>query len=156
MNVAAPSAGAGRELTAIAAASVGGMSLSGGEGRIADITAGAILLEFITNGLLALKVSPYDQQVMQGAVLGVAILLGRARARYFGRSRGRHAGRLSRTGCTSRRRRSTGGRGVQVTGPGHPTTAARTHSTSGRCEANCRQLSPSSAEAYTSPLRLPK
>ena len=38
----------------------------------------------------------------------------------------------------------------------HPITAARTHSTSGRCEANCRQLSPSSADAYTSPLRLPK
>ncbi|MFF7523294.1 hypothetical protein [Streptomyces pseudovenezuelae] len=36
------------------------------------------------------------------------------------------------------------------------TTAARTHSTSGRCEASCRQLSPSSAEANTSPLRLPK
>ena len=37
--------------------------------------------------LLALKVSPYDQQVVQGAVLGVAILLDRVRARYFGRSR---------------------------------------------------------------------
>ncbi len=40
--------------------------------------------------------------------------------------------------------------------PAQPTTAARTHSTSGRCDANCRQLSPSSADAYTSPLRLPK
>jgi ribose transport system permease protein len=88
MNVADPSVGAGWELTAIAAAVVGGMSLSGGEGRIAGIAAGAILLEFITNGLLALKVSPYDQQVVQGAVLGVAILLDRVRARYFGRSRG--------------------------------------------------------------------
>ena len=87
MNVADPSVGAGWELTAIAAAVVGGMSLSGGEGRIAGIAAGAILLEFITNGLLALKVSPYDQQVVQGAVLGVAILLDRVRARYFCRSR---------------------------------------------------------------------
>jgi hypothetical protein len=34
--------------------------------------------------------------------------------------------------------------------------AARTHSTSGRCEAICCQLSPSSALVYTSPLRLPK
>jgi ribose transport system permease protein len=82
-----PSVGTGWELTAIAAAVVGGVSLSGGEGRIAGIAAGAILLEFITNGLLALKVSPYDQQVVQGAVPGVAILLDRARARYFGRSR---------------------------------------------------------------------
>lgn len=40
--------------------------------------------------------------------------------------------------------------------PPHPTTPARTHSTSGRWAASCRQLSPSSALAYSSPLRLPK
>jgi ribose transport system permease protein len=32
-------------------------------------------------------VSPYYQQVVQGAVLGVAILLDRVRARFFGRGR---------------------------------------------------------------------
>jgi ribose transport system permease protein len=88
MNVADPSVGgSGWELTAIAAAVVGGVSLFGGEGRIAGIAAGAILLEFISNGLLALKVSPYDQQMVQGGVLGVAILLDRVRARRFGRER---------------------------------------------------------------------
>lgn len=85
MNVADPSVGgSGWELTAIAAAVVGGVALTGGEGRIVGIAAGAILLEFITNGLLALKVSPYDQQIVQGAVLGVAILADRLRARRFG------------------------------------------------------------------------
>jgi hypothetical protein len=39
---------------------------------------------------------------------------------------------------------------------GQSITAARTHSTSGRWPANCCQLSPSSALAKTSPLRLPK
>ncbi len=87
MNVADPSVGAGWELVAIAAAVVGGMSLFGGEGRIVGVAAGAILLEFIANGLLALHVSPYFQQVVQGIVLGVAILLDRLRASYFGRSR---------------------------------------------------------------------
>jgi len=87
MNVADPSVGAGWELIAIAAAVVGGVSLSGGEGRIIGVAAGAILLEFIANGLLALHVSPYYQQVVQGAVLGVAILLDRVRARYLGRGR---------------------------------------------------------------------
>jgi ribose transport system permease protein len=87
MNVADPSVGgSGWELTAIAAAVVGGVSLFGGEGRIMGIAAGAILLEFITNGLLALKVSPYDQQIVQGTVLGVAILADRWRARRFGRA----------------------------------------------------------------------
>jgi ribose transport system permease protein len=88
MNVADPSVGgSGWELTAIAAAVVGGMSLFGGEGRIFGVAAGAILLEFIANGLLALHVSPYYQQVVQGVVLGVAILLDRLRASYFGRNR---------------------------------------------------------------------
>ncbi len=72
-------------MTAIAAAVVGGVSLFGGEGRIVGIAAGAILLEIISNGLLALHVSPYDQQMVQGGVLGIAILLDRIRARYFGR-----------------------------------------------------------------------
>ena len=87
MNVADPSVGAGWELIAIAAAVVGGVSLFGGEGRIVGVAAGAILLELIANGLLALHVSPYYQQVVQGAVLGVAILLDRVRARFFGRGR---------------------------------------------------------------------
>ena len=88
MNVADPSVGGSSwELIAIAAAVVGGMSLTGGEGRIFGVAAGAILLEFIANGLLALHVSPYYQQVVQGVVLGIAILLDRVRARFFGRSR---------------------------------------------------------------------
>ena len=87
MNVADPSVGPGWELSAIAAAVVGGVSLFGGEGRIIGIAAGAILLEFIANGLLALHVNTYYQTVVQGAVLGVAILLDRLRARYFGRGR---------------------------------------------------------------------
>jgi ribose transport system permease protein len=87
MNVADPSVGPGWELIAIAAAVVGGVSLFGGEGRIVGVAAGAILLEFIANGLLALHVSPYYQQVVQGGVLGIAILLDRVRANYFGRGR---------------------------------------------------------------------
>jgi len=87
MNVADPSVGPGWELTAIAAAVVGGVSLFGGEGRMLGVAAGAILLEFIANGLLALHVSPYYQQVVQGLVLGIAILLDRVRASYFGRGK---------------------------------------------------------------------
>ena len=87
LNVADPSVGPGWELIAIAAAVVGGASLFGGEGRIVGVAAGAILLEIIANGLLALHVGPYYQQVVQGSVLGVAILLDRVRASYFGRDR---------------------------------------------------------------------
>ena len=88
MDVADPSVGgSGWELVAIAAAVVGGVALTGGEGRIVGVAAGAILLEFITNGLLAMRVSPYFTQVVQGAVLGIAILADRLRARRFGSTR---------------------------------------------------------------------
>lgn len=48
------------------------------------------------------------------------------------------------------------GRGVRTARDQPSITDARTHRTSGRCEASCCQLSPSSALAYSSPLRLPK
>jgi ribose transport system permease protein len=87
MNVADPSvSSSGWELQAIAAAVIGGVSLFGGEGRILGIVAGAILLEFIANGLIALRVSSYWTNVIEGGVLGVAIILDRLRARYFGNS----------------------------------------------------------------------
>jgi len=66
---------------------VGGVSLFGGEGRMVGIAAGAILLEFIANGLLALKVNAYDQTIVQGVVLLAAVLLDSLRARFFGRTR---------------------------------------------------------------------
>jgi ribose transport system permease protein len=88
LGVADPSVGgSGWELSAIAAAVIGGVSLFGGEGRILGIAAGAILLELINTCLPALKVSPYDQQIVLGAVLGIAILADRLRARRFGRTR---------------------------------------------------------------------
>ncbi|HTJ71009.1 MAG TPA: ABC transporter permease [Actinospica sp.] len=88
LGVADPSvAASGFELTAIAAAVVGGVSLFGGEGRIVGIAAGAILLELITNGLNAVNVSEYYQTVALGAVLGISVLAVQIRATYFGRSR---------------------------------------------------------------------
>jgi len=88
MGVADPSiAGTGYELTAIAAAVVGGVSLFGGEGRILGIASGAILLELINGGLLSLKVSSYYQTVAQGVVLGVAVIADGVRAKYFGSGR---------------------------------------------------------------------
>jgi len=84
---ASAAAGGTYTLYSIAAVVLGGVSLFGGEGRMVGIAAGAILLEFIANGLLALHVNTYYQTVVQGAVLGAAILLDRLRARFFGRIR---------------------------------------------------------------------
>jgi ribose transport system permease protein len=82
-----PSVAQGYELQAIAAAVIGGVSLYGGQGRIVGIVAGAILLVLISDGLIVLNVSPYYQQIVLGAVLGLAITADRLRARRIARPR---------------------------------------------------------------------
>lgn len=82
-----PSVATGYELDAIAAAVIGGVSLFGGQGRILGIVAGAVLLVLINDGLIVLNVSPYYQQIVLGAVLGLAITADRLRAKRLNRPR---------------------------------------------------------------------
>ena len=87
LNVGEPGVAVGWELTAIASAVIGGVSLFGGSGRVVGVAFGAILLEVINNGLIILHVSPYYQQIVLGAVLAIAITLDRLRARRLARRR---------------------------------------------------------------------
>jgi ribose transport system permease protein len=82
-----PSVATGYELDAIAAAVIGGVSLFGGQGRIVGIVAGGVLLVLINDGLIVLNVSPYYQQIVLGAVLGLAITADRLRAKRLNRPR---------------------------------------------------------------------
>lgn len=68
------SLGEGYELDAIAAATVGGISHSGGIGTITGVIGGILVLGVINNGLLILKVSPYLQQIIKGAIIIVAVI----------------------------------------------------------------------------------
>ncbi|MHA6765231.1 ABC transporter permease [Streptacidiphilus sp. PAMC 29251] len=77
--------GVGWELSAIAAAVIGGVSLMGGQGRILGIVAGAVLLELINNGLTTLQINSNYTQIVLGAVLGIAITADRLRARRLAR-----------------------------------------------------------------------
>jgi ribose transport system permease protein len=81
LGVGQPSIGNGWELNAIAAAVIGGISLTGGTGRVLGVAFGAILLVCINSGLVILHVSPYYQQIVLGAVLAIAIVTDRLRAR---------------------------------------------------------------------------
>ncbi|MWA02689.1 ABC transporter permease [Actinomadura sp. LD22] len=81
LGVGQPSIGNGWELNAIAAAVIGGISLTGGSGRVLGVAFGAILLVCINSGLVIMHVSPYYQQIVLGAVLAVAIVTDRLRAR---------------------------------------------------------------------------
>ncbi|HVO41000.1 MAG TPA: ABC transporter permease, partial [Aggregatilineales bacterium] len=59
---------------------LGGVSLSGGRGRILNTLVAAIFLSTITNGLIQLGASTDTQRIISGAILIVALSLDRLRA----------------------------------------------------------------------------
>jgi ABC-type xylose transport system permease subunit len=74
-GVASPDAGTNLELTAIAAAVIGGTSLRGGVGTIRGAILGAFLLATTQNGMSLLGVPYYSQNVVQGIILVIAVAL---------------------------------------------------------------------------------
>jgi ribose/xylose/arabinose/galactoside ABC-type transport system permease subunit len=72
-----PNAGVAYELDAIAAAVIGGTSLSGGVGSIGGTLLGALLMGVINNGLDLLNVSSYYQQIIKGLIIIAAVWLDR-------------------------------------------------------------------------------
>ncbi len=75
-----PAAGNGYELDAIAAAVIGGASLSGGIGSIFGTVIGMLIIGFLSNGLDLLNVSSYWQQIVKGAIILAAVLMDRKKA----------------------------------------------------------------------------
>jgi len=73
LNSAQPALGAGYELDAIAAAVIGGTSLSGGEGTIVGTIIGAFIMSVLTNGLRILSVPQEWQMVVTGAIVIAAV-----------------------------------------------------------------------------------
>lgn len=73
VNTAQPSAGFGYEMDVIAGSVLGGISMSGGEGKITGVFAGVLVMAVLSNGMLMLDVSEYWQWVAKGAVMLAAI-----------------------------------------------------------------------------------
>lgn len=65
--------GEGVELTAIAAAVIGGFSLSGGTGRLGGAVIGTFLLGVVLIGLTQMGISPFVQQILTGLILLIAV-----------------------------------------------------------------------------------
>lgn len=72
LNALTPLAGQGYELSAIAAAVLGGVSLSGGYGSLAGAFMGALIMTILRNILNILRVPPFYQHIATGLILIVA------------------------------------------------------------------------------------
>ncbi|UUP18130.1 Ribose import permease protein RbsC [Nitratireductor thuwali] len=72
---AQPTFGIGMELNVIAAAVIGGASLSGGSGTIFGAILGAVLLSVVSSSLALLDVSVYWQDIIRGSILLAAVTI---------------------------------------------------------------------------------
>ncbi|MDR1149162.1 MAG: ABC transporter permease [Spirochaetaceae bacterium] len=70
-----PGAADGYELTAIAAATIGGTSHSGGIGTIGGAFVGALILAVLRNGFTLLGVNAYWQKVAEGCIIVGAVIV---------------------------------------------------------------------------------
>lgn len=77
VDSAVPTAGISFELSAIAAAVIGGVSLAGGKGNATGTLIGILIIAIIINGLNLLGTSSYLQQVITGLIIIAAVIADR-------------------------------------------------------------------------------
>lgn len=65
--------GKGFEFDVLTACVLGGVSPTGGQGKVANIVAGILILGVLSNGMVLLNVSQYTQMVIKGLVLLLAV-----------------------------------------------------------------------------------
>jgi erythritol transport system permease protein len=76
-----PATGNSFELNAIAAAVLGGTSMSGGRGTIGGTIIGAFVIGILSDGLVMMGVSSFWQMVIKGIVIVVAVVIDQAQRR---------------------------------------------------------------------------
>jgi inositol transport system permease protein len=75
------SMGVSYELDAIAAAVIGGTSLTGGVGRITGTVIGTIILGVMTSGFTFLRIDAYYQEIVKGIIIVAAVIIDQYRQR---------------------------------------------------------------------------
>jgi D-xylose transport system permease protein len=73
LNAGTPTAGQNYELDAIAAAVIGGTSMSGGAGRVPGAILGAMVMATIDNGMSMMNMESFWQYMVKGVILVVAV-----------------------------------------------------------------------------------
>ncbi|MHB8065439.1 MAG: ABC transporter permease [Ruminiclostridium sp.] len=74
VSVGDPYIGRGFELDAIAAAVIGGTSMSGGVGSLGGTIAGVLIITVMNNMLNLMNVSPFIQQIVKGLIIIAAVV----------------------------------------------------------------------------------
>ena len=78
LMAAHPATGTNLELNAIAAAVLGGTSMSGGRGTIGGTIVGAFVIGILSDGLVMMGVSSFWQMVIKGLVIIIAVVVDQA------------------------------------------------------------------------------
>lgn len=73
INSGQPNAGSGYEMDVITAVVLGGVSMTGGQGKIGKVIVGVLIMGILTNGMTMLSVYEYTQQFVKGMVLIAAV-----------------------------------------------------------------------------------
>lgn len=72
-NSAQATAGKGYEFDVITCVVLGGVSVSGGYGKMSNVIAGVLIIGILTNGMILLNVDTYMQMVIKGIILALAV-----------------------------------------------------------------------------------
>ncbi len=72
-NTGQPNAGVGYEFDVITCVVLGGVSVSGGSGKISNVIAGVLIIGILSNGMVLLNVSSYMQMIVKGIILLLAV-----------------------------------------------------------------------------------
>ena len=72
-NTGQPNAGLGYEFDVITCVTLGGVSLSGGSGKMSNVIAGVLIIGVLSNGMVLMNISSYMQLVIKGIILLLAV-----------------------------------------------------------------------------------
>ena len=78
VNSGQPNAGESYEMDVITSVVLGGVSMSGGQGRLALVIVGTLIMGILTNGMTMLTINEYVQRLIKGLVLIFAVALDNA------------------------------------------------------------------------------
>ncbi len=74
INTGQPKIGTGFEMEVITAVVLGGVSISGGQGKLTSVFIGVLIMGVLANGMILMNVSEYYQMVTRGMVLLAAVI----------------------------------------------------------------------------------